>query len=118
MLPERNQQPVDLDPVLFRQLALEREHRLLRRRGGDVAPTVRNPPDVHVDTDARLAAGDAEREIRALRPDTLERRQHVEAARQLAAELFHRAVGDLAYLTSLPLVRRRLANQSVDRAHR
>src|SRR3712207_8212502 len=60
----------------------------------DVTPTVRDAVDVDVDADPRLAAGDAERQVRALRPDAVERRQGLEVARQLAAELLDDAPRD------------------------
>src|SRR4051794_13492964 len=98
MLAEGDEQPVDLYPVLLRQFVLEGAHRLLRGRCRYVAPPVGHSPHMHIDADPRLATSNPEREIGALRPDSLERGKHVRAARQLAAEFGHGALRDFANL--------------------
>src|SRR5436853_3632518 len=69
VLAKRDEQAVDLHPVFPRQLCLERNHRGLRCRRLDVAPSVGDTVDVDVDADTRLTTGDAEDEIRALGTD-------------------------------------------------
>src|SRR2546423_6840636 len=75
VFPEWHEQPVDLDPVAARQHLLQRLLRLLRRACLHVTPAVHDAPYVDVHADARLVAGDAEREIGAFGSDAGERLQ-------------------------------------------
>src|SRR5262249_5085465 len=61
VLPERHEQPIDLDPVLLRKLLLERAHARFRRRGCDVTPSIRHPMHMNVDADPLHAARHAHR---------------------------------------------------------
>src|SRR2546423_260868 len=69
VLPERHQQPVNLDPVLPRQVLLEDTPSRFRARRSDESPPVGDPVNVDVDADLRSAAGNPQCEIRAFRPD-------------------------------------------------
>src|SRR5690349_19591076 len=114
MLPEWHQEPVDLDPVLLRQLVLERSHRSFWRRARDISPPVGHSVHVDIDTDALGPARDAHGQVRAFRTDAAKRGQHVEVARQLASELAHRSPSDLTNLRGLALVKAALLDERVD----
>src|SRR5262245_4501372 len=62
---ERDEQAVDLDPVTARELAFERDGSLLGRSRRDIPPAVGGAMNMYVDADARLIAGDPQREVGA-----------------------------------------------------
>src|SRR2546421_11868304 len=101
MLAERDEQPVDLHPVIARQRLLKSRHRELRGFGLNVAPAVRDPVNVDIHPDLRLPAGDSEYQISALRADTGQSRQDFKIARKLAAKLAYRLLSDRRNLPRL-----------------
>src|SRR5689334_19691688 len=94
MFAERAEETVALDPVTLRKDLLERGHCLCGRARRNDTPAIGHAVDVDVDADARLAAGDAECEVRAFGSHAFERRQGVEVARQLAVEFLDGASRD------------------------
>ncbi len=58
MLPEWDEQAVDLDPKPFWQLLLKGKHRFFRRPLLDESPAVRDPVHVRIHADRRHPARD------------------------------------------------------------
>src|SRR6185437_2044535 len=106
--------PVDLDPVLLRQLLLQLPLHRLRTSRLHIAPPRRDPRHVHVNADAALSGGNAKREIGALGTHATKRLQNFRVRRKLAAELLDGANRDVMDLLRLPRVERRRMNQLVD----
>src|SRR5262245_22892900 len=77
---ERNEQRVELDPAAPRYALLESCDRLLWSARFHEAPAIGYAVHVHIDTDPGLSAGDAERQVRALRADTGHGCEHIEVA--------------------------------------
>src|SRR5262245_5888974 len=69
MFTEWDEQTVDLDPVTTRKFGFERDSGLLRRARPDISPAIGHAMYVYVNGDARLTAGDSERQVRAFRTD-------------------------------------------------
>src|ERR1700687_3333138 len=111
MLPKWHQQPVDLDPVLSRQLLLEGETRRLRCRSPNVAPSVRHTVNVDVDGDLGRAARDPEREVGALRTDSAKRCHDFEVAWKIPAVLLSDTFGEIANVIRFCYVERRRPDQ-------
>src|SRR5512133_1463629 len=104
MLPERDEQAVDLDPIALGKLRFERHHRLLRGGGGDISPAIGHTMDVDVYADERLTAGNPQDEMGALGPHTRKGLHNFLITRKLAIEFVHHPQRDLPDLDRLPLV--------------
>ncbi len=104
MFAERHQKLVDGHPVLLGEDSGEGIVGPLRGAGGDVAPTVRDAVNVDIHADNRLAAGNPEREVGALDPNTGEGAHRRLVTGQVAAELNDDALGDVADLDGFALV--------------
>jgi hypothetical protein len=70
VLPKRNEQAIDLDPVAARQFGGQRGCRSFRGRGIDISPAIRDTMHVNIHRDTRLSAGNSEHEVRAFDPNT------------------------------------------------
>ena len=94
VLAERDEQPVNFDPVLPRQYPFQFNHRLFRGSCRHVTPAISDPMHVDIDADPRLAAGNAERQVGALDPDAGEGEERLFVAGQLAAVFVNNPPGD------------------------
>ena len=78
--------------------------------------------DVNVHADPPWPVGrvacNAQRQVRALRADPAEAREHVEVARQLAVEFVQRALGDRVNLAALGAVERAVVDELIDLSRR
>src|SRR5688572_28052447 len=113
VLPERDEQTVDLDPVRPWELLHQRCHCPLGGRGSNVAPPVRDAVHVDVDADVGLPAGDPECEPRTLWPHAREGKQQRHIARQLASVVLLYAGGYGVDLARFRLVERAAPNEGV-----
>ena len=111
---EGDEQRVEFDPVVAGQFLFQDGHRFLGRLRVDVAPAIRDAVDVDVDADARLAAGDAEHEVRAFRADAFEREQGGLVARELAVEFIDDTAGDAMDLPGFGRMEGGVVDQGVD----
>src|SRR5262245_22149508 len=111
---ERDEQAVDLDPVTARELAFERDGSLFGRSRRNVSPSIGDAMNVYVDADARLIAGDSQREVCAFRPDAFKREQRLGLARQRAFIFSNGASRDSEDLSRLAFVKCAVANQLID----
>jgi hypothetical protein len=111
VLPKWNEQPIDLDPVLFGQMLLEDAASCFRRGRPDKSPPVSDPVNVDVDADLGGPAGNSEREIGALRPHTPKGSHYFEVARQIARELIGDTLCEISDILRLRFVETRGANQ-------
>jgi hypothetical protein len=59
MLPERDQQTIDLYPILPREHGFESGHSAFWSPRLDIAPAIGHPMDMNVDADVWLMAGNA-----------------------------------------------------------
>jgi hypothetical protein len=69
MLPERDQQTINLYPIGTRKNFFKRHRGLFRGWGVDIPPAIRDAVNMDIDGDPRLIAGNAEHEVSALRAD-------------------------------------------------
>src|SRR5688572_19704054 len=95
-LAERDQEVVDLDPVLGRKNLAECCLGVVRRLGADVTPAVRDAVDVGVDADTLRLEAEREDEVRGLPADAVQREQRVEVAGHLPVEALEEGTADVA----------------------
>jgi hypothetical protein len=73
MFAERNQETVDLYPVLLRQYGFECGHGVYRGTSLDVPPTVGDTVNMDVDPNTWLMTPDTQHQVRAFGPNPSER---------------------------------------------
>src|SRR6266513_1605029 len=77
VLAESDQEVVDDQPVLCRELGAQGEFGLLRRFGADVAPPVADPVDMGIDADPRFAEAEGDDQVCGLASHPLELEEFV-----------------------------------------
>ena len=73
MLSERDEEAIDVDPVLLRQDVFESDHSALWRSCMHISPAVGDTMDMNIHANKWLVTCNAEHEVRAFRANTMER---------------------------------------------
>jgi hypothetical protein len=96
-LSEGDQQAVVFEPVTARQHGPQSGFGFFRGRGQHQAPSVRNPMDMGVNADARLAVRFGNYQIGGFPPHPFERQQVADFIRHPPVELIDQVAANLMY---------------------
>jgi hypothetical protein len=114
MLPERDKEAVDVDPVLLRQDVFEGGHGALRRSCVHVSPAVRNSVDVNIHANVWLVTRNTEDEMGAFGANTMERLQQPRVAWQRTAMVRDNTAGDVVNLRRFHVVKGAVRDRLLD----
>src|SRR5581483_12513138 len=96
-LPHRDEEVVDLDPVLWREFAAQRHFGLFGSFSFDIVPSVGNAMHMRVYADSRLLITKSDDEIRRFTTHTFERQQFVNFVGDAAAVFIYSLLRNIEY---------------------
>src|SRR5213592_1266032 len=114
VLPEGDQQVVELYPVPARELRAQRPLRALRGPGAYEAQAVRDAVHVRVDADAGKPEGEGDDQVRGLPPHARERQEGVQVRGDAAAKALEELAGHALHDARLGAVEADREDRSLD----